>query len=106
MVVMGVMIVAGLAVIAVELVRRMSATAPAAGAVATPPREAVALRGFGAVDVAIPEGARVESVAADGGRVVAHVRARDGASMAYVVDAGTGALLGIVRFPPGEPPKR
>ena len=97
--VMGVLIVVGFAIVLVEVGRRMFTTKPAPTEPAAS-RPAPA-RGFGQVEVRIPDGARVESIAASGDRVIAHVRTKDGASLGYVIDPATGALLGVIQFPAG-----
>jgi hypothetical protein len=98
--VMGVLIVVGFAILVMEIGRRIftpkqDGSEPALRtAPATPPRS------FGQVDVAIPEGARIEGFASTADRVIAHVRTREGASLGYVIDPATGGLLGVIRFPP------
>ena len=46
----------------------------------------------------LPEGAKIESLTAAGDRVIAHVRTREGQSLGYVIDPGTGAVLGVIQF--------
>lgn len=91
-IVMGLLIVAGFVVIAVELVRRMSSPdgsrSPAASAPFTQ-------------RIALPSGAQIVSMAPSGDRLIVHVRAADGQSTAYIIDPRSGALLGTVEFPPG-----
>lgn len=89
---MGLLIVAGFLVIAVEIGRRIftpnTTSSPAAGS------------GF-VGRIALPSGARVVSISAVGDRIVVHVETQGGPSAAYVVDPRTGVLLGTVEFPPG-----
>lgn len=94
-IVMGVLIVVGFIVVFVELGRRL---------VKSPTSEPATTksRSFGDVTVPIPEGAKVESVSTTDGRTIALVRLRDGAAALYVIDAASGALLGVVRFPEGK----
>jgi hypothetical protein len=100
--VMGVLIVVGFAIVLVEVGRRMFTTKPApTEPAASRPAPTAPARGFGQAEVRIPDGARVESIAASGDRVIAHVRTKDGASLGYVIDPATGALLGVIQFPAG-----
>jgi hypothetical protein len=89
---MGLLIIVGFTVVAAEIARRMSSAntshSPAAG-------PAFAQR------IALPSGAQVVSMNAVGDRLVVHVEDQNGLSTAYVVDPGTGALLGTIAFPPG-----
>jgi hypothetical protein len=96
--VMGVLIVVGFAIVLVEVGRRMFTTKPAPVEPARPASAGPA-RTFGQVDVRIPDGARIESIAAAGDRIVAHVRTREGASLGYVIDPASGTLMGVIRFP-------
>jgi hypothetical protein len=91
-IVMGLLIVAGVVVIAAEVARRMSnpndSRSPAASASFTQ-------------RIALPSGAQVISMESVADRLVVHVKAADGQSSAYIVDPRSGALLGTVEFPPG-----
>ncbi|MBX3502157.1 MAG: hypothetical protein KF889_22175 [Alphaproteobacteria bacterium] len=100
---MGVVIAVGFIVVFVELGRRIvrppASDPPQAGAPTAPGLAVARSRSFGEATVAIPEGAKVESVTSADGRTVALVRLRDGAAALYVIDPASGALLGVVRFP-------
>jgi hypothetical protein len=89
---MGLLIVAGVVVIAAEVARRMSSPndsrSPAASASFTQ-------------RIALPSGAQVISMESVADRLVVHVKTADGQSSAYIVDPRSGALLGTVEFPPG-----
>ena len=87
---MGLLIVAGFAVVVVELGRRMSTLSGA-----RPPAAAFSER------VALPPGARVVAISATADRIVAQVEVPGGPTMAYMVDPRSGALLGTVEFAPG-----
>ena len=96
--VMGVLIVVGFAILVIEIGRRMftpktGAPEPASrSAPASPPRS------FGEVEIRSPEGAKIESLTAAGDRAIALVRTREGQSLGYVIDPGTGAVLGVIQF--------
>jgi hypothetical protein len=96
--VMGVLIVVGFTILLIEVGRRMFTPKPATPEPASA-RPSEGVRPFGQVSVPIPEGARVESLTASGDRVIAHVRTRDGASVGYVIDLASGAVLGTILFP-------
>ena len=87
---MGLLIVAGFAVVVVELGRRMSTLSGGRS-----PAAAFSER------VTLPAGARVVSISATADRVVAQVEVPGGPTMAYIVDPRSGALLGTVEFAPG-----
>ena len=91
---MGLLIVAGVVVIAAEIARRMST--PNTG------RPPAASNAF-SERIPLPLGARVVSMSPAGDRLVVHVENMGGPSAAYIVDPKSGALLGTVEFPPGAP---
>lgn len=78
---MGVLIAAGLAVVAVTIADRMAARAPQAG-----PADAAALE--------IPLGAEVLEADLDGGRVALRLRLPDGGTEIHVFDLEGGRRLG------------
>ncbi len=98
--VMGVLIVVGFAVLVIEIGRRMFTPKPEGPEPASRPAPAAAPRSFGQVEVRIPEGSKIEGLVAAGDRLIAHVRTREGQSLGYVIDPATGALLGVIQFPP------
>ncbi|HJQ60256.1 MAG TPA: hypothetical protein VJ890_25350, partial [Vineibacter sp.] len=101
---MGVLIVVGFAVLLVEIGRRMFTPKPGAPEPAsTRPAPVGAPRSFGQVDVRIPEGARIEGLSSAGDRLIVHVRTREGAALAYVIDPASGTLLGVIQFPATAP---
>ena len=80
--VMGVLILAGLAVIAyVAAVRLTGTDAPAPS---------------GAWSYALPAGSRVVATQTDGGRLVVRATLADGAERIIVLDLATGRVLGTV----------
>ena len=105
-VVMGIMIVVGLAVIGVTIAKRLSGageeTAAVAPAVpATAPSIAAAPGAPGDLDVAIPAGSRVLGVESDGRRLVVRLMLSDGDTAILLLDADTGAGLGLLTLVPG-----
>jgi Family of unknown function (DUF6476) len=88
-IVMGLLIVAGFVVIASEVARRLS-NPPATRSPATAYSQRIAL----------PSGAKVVSMQAAGDRLVVQVDQPNGVPAAYIVDPGSGALIGTIEFPP------
>ena len=87
---MGLLIVAGFAVVVVELGRRMSTLSGGKS-----PATAFSQR------VALPPGARVVSMSSTADRLIVQVEMPGGPAMAYIVDPRNGTLLGTVEFAPG-----
>ena len=97
-IVMGVLIVVGVGVLAVEIGRRMF----------TPPRPSTDGRApAGAlrpqVEVPLPPGARLTSSTLSGDRLVATVQLADGGQGVWIVDLASGKVLSVVRFPASPP---
>lgn len=98
---MGVLIVAGLAVIAVTIVRR-NAEAPAPGpdkpavslAQSAPARSGAALPSFGVRDIAVPAGSEIVSITAADGRVILELQDAEQVTRILLLDPATGAALG------------
>ncbi|MFI4998601.1 MAG: DUF6476 family protein [Reyranellales bacterium] len=90
-IVMGLLIVAGFVVVAVEVTRRMSTPyipRPPAGPTFSE-------------RVPLPPGAKVVGMTAVGERLVINIEIQGGGTAVYVVDPRNGALLGTIEFPPG-----
>ena len=84
---MGVLIVAGLAVVAVTV----------AGRLAGPPEPAVeAVEAFGTARVAIPPGARIVETATGDGRMLLRLLLADGGTRILVIDLATGRPSGEI----------
>ena len=88
-VVMGVLIVAGVAVIVVTIANRASKQAESDIPKGNPT--------FGDVRLSLPAGGRVVWATVDAGRLVVHVQGAGEAARFEVVDLTTGARLGSVR---------
>jgi hypothetical protein len=100
-IVMGVLILLGMAVVAVTLYKRatqrMVETRPPAGA-----EEAVS-RAFGTRLVAIPPGATLRRVFAEGDRLLVQLSLADGTPGVLVLDLRDGSVLGQIEFPAAAP---
>lgn len=96
-VVMGVLIVAGVITIVVTIVSRLSEKSKQGQQVVTVPPAV-----FGSLPIALPDGARVISVAADAGRLFVHIELGKGRSSVLVLDGASGARLGVLDFKPAD----
>ncbi len=86
---MGVLIIAGMVVIGVTMVRRIASVPP----------DATAAAGFGQVELAVPAGARLVDLDADGDRLVLHLQTADGPRV-LVIDLTTGKTVGAIDLAP------
>ncbi len=100
-IVMGVLIVAGMALVGYTLVKR--ATAPEASRHATAAVSAPAAPGaeaaetpYGPVEIALPAGARILRTRAVGRRLIVELELAGGGERVLVVELSTGALLGTI----------
>lgn len=100
-VVMGLMIVVGVAIIVATLIER-SGLAGSDAETANPPtlNKTAVIKQFGDLTVPIPADHRLESVTPDGGYLYAHLRSATGDSVIVVIWLETGATLGRVIFAP------
>jgi hypothetical protein len=90
-VVLGVLLVAGFAVVVVTIMSRIGQrTAPAATAVRLAP--------FGNAAVTLPANALVMEVQGAGDRILLRLDLADGNEMLLVLDAATGAELGRIKL--------
>ena len=85
---MGVLIIAGMVVIGVAMVRRVTSASTDTTAA-----------GFGQVEVAVPAGARLVDLDADGDRLVLHLQTADGPRV-LVIDLTTGKTVGAIDLAP------
>jgi hypothetical protein len=92
-VVMGVLLVAGFAVVVVTIMSRISqrGTPPAAPAVAH-------LTPFGDATVTLPSDSLVMEVQGAGERIFLRLELADGSEMLLILDAATGAELGRIKL--------
>ena len=105
-IVMGLLLVIGSIVVGTEVSRRMSSPKPAASPAAESGSGSMAPGSIGkpfAQRIELPAGSQVISMTAVGDRLVVQVENQAGLTSAYVVDPGTGALLGTIDFLPGAP---
>ena len=84
---LGVLLVAGLAVLVTTVIMRASARAPGVAGVE--------------MAVSVPRGAVVEEMKLDGGTLALRLRGKDGARQIIVLDARRGRLLRRVRLTEG-----
>ena len=89
-VVMGVMIVIGFAVLIAGIASKMSRDRPGASAE----------RPFGATALDIPHGARIEAMTAAPNRLILELALPDGQLQLVVIDLATGARLGTIALRP------
>ncbi len=97
---MGVLILVAMAVLAVTVYKRATAPGDETVTEAGPRAGGTSSLSFGAVDLPIPEGAHVEAMEADDGRLMLKLRLNDGSTRIMVVDPASGALLGTFLLQP------
>jgi uncharacterized protein DUF6476 len=91
-VVMGVLLIAGFAVVVVTIISRMTQRA-------TPTAVAAAhLPAFGTTSVTLPADSLVMEVQGAGDRILLRLDLKDGTEMLLVLDAATGTELGRVKL--------
>jgi len=88
-VVMGILLVAGFAVVVVTIVSRASRT---------PAADAGKLAPFGTKAVTLPADALVMEVQSAGERIVLRLELKDGSEVLLVLDAATGTELGRINL--------
>jgi len=88
-VVMGVMLIAGLAVVIGTIAHR-----------ATQRQAAPPAAGFGHTSVALPAGARVVEMREVGGRLVLRLERSNGSETLLILDPATGAEVGTIDLEP------
>lgn len=96
---MGVLIVAGLAVIVVTIVHRVSAPKPELAAVTA------AAGAPGHATVALPPGAAILNVTGVGDRLVLHVATPQGGDALITLDPATGAVIETIDLVPQALPE-
>ncbi len=85
-IVLGILIVAGLTLVAVTVARRAGGP------------DGTVSSGFGEVNLRLPPGARLVDATVDGARLVLRLRLADGTDQVTIVDLQTGRPLGTVRL--------
>jgi hypothetical protein len=93
-IIMGVLIVAGLVVVVVTIVNRMSGTAPVAATSVRP--------SFGTVDLPVPAGCQVVETTTADDRLILRLGSGDRCNQLLVVDMASGAVLGTLRIAPAQ----
>lgn len=84
--IMAVMILAGVTILLVAIADRMSRGGPAT--VSSPP--------FAAAPIALPAGARIETMSVGGDRLVVDIVLPDGNRQLVIIDLATGHQLGAI----------
>ena len=100
-VVMGIMIVVGIAVIGVTIAKRLGGAGeepPAAAATALP-----GVTVFGDVSVSLPAGSKLRSMSLDGRLLALQLVLEEGTAAVLMIDTATGDRLGLIRLPVGAP---
>ena len=93
-IIMGVLIVAGLVVVVVTIVNRMSGERPVATASAG--------FSFGTIDLPIPAGCQVMETTTAGDRLILRLGSGDRCNQVLIVDMTSGKLLGTLRMAPAQ----
>lgn len=109
-VVMGLMILSGLGVIAYTVATRLGGEGEKPVAVPAAPVAAPAVAqtvrqiatGFGTIEVAIPNGARLGAVQLDDGRMILRMNLQNRKVRLLVYDLATGTQLGVFNIIPGK----
>ena len=101
---MGVLIIGGMGVIGVTMVRRITSASTetvetTAATATTAAAAATTVAGFGHVKLAVPAGARLVDMDADGDRLVLHLETADGPRI-LVIDLTTGKTVGAIDLAP------
>ncbi len=101
---MGVLIIGGMGVIGVTMVRRITSASTetvetTAATATTAAAAATTVAGFGHVELAVPAGARLVDMDADGDRLVLHLETADGPRI-LVIDLTTGKTVGAIDLAP------
>lgn len=86
---MGILIVAGTAVVIVTIFNRLTGDE-------SPLKETAAAESFGHVDIGLAPGDRIEDMVPDGDRLFLHVSSPDGTSRVIVVDLDSGVVAGTI----------
>jgi hypothetical protein len=91
-VVMGVLIAAGMAVVGYTIVKRASAPAG--------PQTAQTSAPWGPLELSLPTGARILRTTTDGGRLVVELGLDRGGERVLIVDLASGKLIGTLDLKP------
>jgi hypothetical protein len=97
---LGVLILAGVTVVAVTVYKRATVKLGEPAAASQP------AQAFGKKQVPLPDGAHLEEVTSSGGRIILTLRLADGTPRILVLDLKSGDELGQFDFaPPEQAPK-
>lgn len=107
-VVMGVMIIVGVAVLAVTIVKRLSGASDSPPAADTAARQSMSAPpmfeppAIGDLEIDVPPGSSVTDVALDGRHLALTLRLSGGETAVLLIDAATGSRLGLLTLRPTE----
>ncbi len=102
-IVLGVVIVAGIAVIGVTIYQRAMAPADSPGPGSTEPAVRTGLGpGFGKVALDLPAGSRIVEMMAEDDRLILRLRLADGGRQILILDMATGKRIGTFELREGE----
>ncbi len=97
-IVMGVLILVGMALVGYTLIKR--GLNPAPPLVEAPQAPSAAVHPYGPVEIELPQGAHIASTHTAGGRLVIELTLAGGAERVLVVDLTSGAILGTIDLKP------
>ncbi len=102
-IVMGVLILAGMGLVAYGIVKRAAIPerpAQPVAAPAPPATSSAAARPYGPVEISLPSGARIARTRTSGERLIVELELADGGERFLVVDLATGGLVGTIDLKP------
>ncbi|MDM7946071.1 MAG: hypothetical protein QUV20_07025 [Oceanibaculum nanhaiense] len=101
-VVMGVMIVVGVAVIGVTIAKRLGGASEPEPAIAMSLVPGAPLASFDPATVPLPSGARLQQIVPAGNRLVLHMAGEGGRDVLMVLDMAGGRVLGSFLLEPAQ----
>lgn len=91
-IVMGVLILAGMGLVAYGIVKR--------AAIPERPAQQAAARPYGPVEISLPSGARIARTRTSGERLIVELELASGGERLLVIDLATGGLVGTIDLKP------
>ena len=101
-IVMGVLILAGMGLVAYAIVKRVAAPERVAqpAAPSALPASAAPPHPFGPVEISLPSGARIARTRTSGERLIVELELAGGGERLLVIDLATGGLVGTIDLKP------